>query len=82
MANIPWHEEVLGFVHKLAERLEGYEMACEHEHSNCVLLAHQKVRGMGVGGEEERWREEGREVGDGSERLEWRERKWKREGKM
>ena len=54
MANIPWHEEVLGFVHKLAERLEGYKMACEHEHSNCVLLAHQKVRGMGVGGEEER----------------------------
>ena len=95
-------------------------MACEHEHSNCVLLAHQKVRRMGVGGEEERWREEGREVrgwewetgterwrnegrevggwewvawrrdggrkgerwGDGSGRLEWRERKWKMEGEM
>ena len=50
MANIPWHEEVLGFVHKLAERLEGYEVACEHEHSNCVLLAHQKVdKGDGSG---------------------------------
>lgn len=51
MANIPWHEEVLGFVHKLADRLEGYEVACEHEHSNCVLLAHQKVRGQGRGGD-------------------------------
>lgn len=50
MANIPWHEEVLGFVHKLADRLEGYEVACEHEHSNCVLLAHQKVRGEGEEG--------------------------------
>lgn len=50
MANIPWHEEVLGFVHKLADRLEGYQIACEHEHSNCVLLAHQKVR-RGRGGD-------------------------------
>ena len=50
MANIPWHEEVLGFVHKLADRLEGYQIACEHEHSNCVLLAHQKV-GRGGGGD-------------------------------
>lgn len=59
MANIPWHEEVfvcvfvhwlyilsrqvVGFVQKLADMLEDYEIACEHEHSNCVLIAHKKV---------------------------------------
>ena len=37
--------------------------------------------GMGVGDEEERWRE-GERWGDGSGRLQWRERKWKREGEM
>ncbi len=44
MDNVPWHEEVLGFVQKLADKLDDYEIACEHEHSNCVLLAHRKVR--------------------------------------
>ena len=24
--------------------LPDYEIACEHEHSNCVLIAHKKVR--------------------------------------
>ena len=58
MANIPWHEEVihvyyhmdmyyniqvLAFVQQLADMLPDYEMACEHEHSNCVLIAHKKV---------------------------------------
>ena len=67
MANIPWHEEVLGFVHKLADRLEGYQIACEHEHSNCVLLAHQKV-GRGGGGD----------GGDGGRMMEGRGRgKWR-----
>ena len=32
------------FVKELADLLPDYEMACEHEHSNCVLLSHRKVR--------------------------------------
>ncbi|XP_073415057.1 S-adenosyl-L-methionine-dependent tRNA 4-demethylwyosine synthase TYW1-like isoform X2 [Dendrobates tinctorius] len=44
MANVPWHEEVVHFVQELADMLPGYEVACEHEHSNCMLIAHKKVR--------------------------------------
>ncbi|KFV67378.1 tRNA wybutosine-synthesizing protein 1, partial [Dryobates pubescens] len=44
MANVPWHEEVVRFVQELADLLPGYELACEHQHSNCLLIAHQKVR--------------------------------------
>lgn len=36
--------QVLMFVKELADLLPDYEMACEHEHSNCVLLSHRKVR--------------------------------------
>ena len=43
MSNIPWHEEVVGFVKQFAEYIPDYEIACEHEHSNCLLLAHKKV---------------------------------------
>ncbi len=43
MVNVPWHEEVLNFVQTFAALLPDYEVACEHEHSNCVLLAHKKV---------------------------------------
>ena len=43
MANVPWHEEVLNFVQTFAALLPDYEVACEHEHSNCVLIAHKKV---------------------------------------
>uniref|UniRef100_A0A8C5NIX0 tRNA 4-demethylwyosine synthase (AdoMet-dependent) n=1 Tax=Junco hyemalis TaxID=40217 RepID=A0A8C5NIX0_JUNHY len=43
MANVPWHEEVLSFVQELARLLPDYGIACEHEHSNCLLLAHCKV---------------------------------------
>ena len=35
--------QVVGFVQKLADLLEDYDIACEHEHSNCVLIAHKKV---------------------------------------
>ncbi|CAM9222044.1 unnamed protein product, partial [Lampetra planeri] len=42
MANVPWHEEVVGFVQQLAAMLPDYELACEHEHSNCLLLAHKR----------------------------------------
>lgn len=43
MQNIPWHEEILSFVQNLVDLLPDYELACEHEHSNCVLLANKKV---------------------------------------
>uniref|UniRef100_A0A5F5PG58 Radical SAM core domain-containing protein n=1 Tax=Equus caballus TaxID=9796 RepID=A0A5F5PG58_HORSE len=44
MANVPWHEEVVRFVHELVDLIPNYEIACEHEHSNCLLIAHKKVR--------------------------------------
>jgi wyosine [tRNA(Phe)-imidazoG37] synthetase (radical SAM superfamily) len=43
MENVPWHEEVISFVKELGDLLPDYEIASEHEHSNCVLLAHRKV---------------------------------------
>ncbi|XP_031549192.1 S-adenosyl-L-methionine-dependent tRNA 4-demethylwyosine synthase TYW1-like isoform X2 [Actinia tenebrosa] len=42
MANVPWHQEVVGFVQQLVALLPDYELACEHEHSNCLLIAHKK----------------------------------------
>ena len=50
MDNVPWHEEVVDFVQRLAQLLQpDYAIASEHAHSNCVLLAHVKVRiGIGV----------------------------------
>lgn len=44
MANVPWHEEVVRFVRELVDLLPDYEVACEHEHSNCLLIGHKKVR--------------------------------------
>ncbi|CAF0879055.1 unnamed protein product [Adineta ricciae] len=44
MANVPWHEEVVTFVRLLCERLPQYGLACEHEHSNCLLLANTKFQ--------------------------------------
>uniref|UniRef100_A0A8B9YHG4 Radical SAM core domain-containing protein n=1 Tax=Bos mutus grunniens TaxID=30521 RepID=A0A8B9YHG4_BOSMU len=42
MANVPWHEEVVRFVCELVDLIPDYEVACEHEHSNCLLIAHKK----------------------------------------
>ncbi|XP_029651219.1 S-adenosyl-L-methionine-dependent tRNA 4-demethylwyosine synthase TYW1 [Octopus sinensis] len=44
MKNVPWHEEVCGFVQQLADLLPDYEIACEHEHSNCLLVANKKFK--------------------------------------
>ncbi|XP_055993640.1 S-adenosyl-L-methionine-dependent tRNA 4-demethylwyosine synthase TYW1-like isoform X1 [Sorex fumeus] len=44
MANVPWHEEVVRFVRELVELIPDYELACEHEHSNCLLIAHKKFK--------------------------------------
>ncbi|KAL5558052.1 hypothetical protein UlMin_034263 [Ulmus minor] len=40
MENVPWHADVKAFSEALAQRSQGeYEVACEHVHSCCVLLA-------------------------------------------
>ncbi|KAE8100229.1 hypothetical protein FH972_018151 [Carpinus fangiana] len=40
MENVPWHADVKAFSEALALRSQGeYEVACEHVHSCCVLLA-------------------------------------------
>ena len=54
MENVPWHDEVLHFVRELNSRLSGgvYDIASEHEHSNCVLIAHKKFL---VGGRWHTW---------------------------
>jgi len=44
MENVPWHEEVVYFVKQLVERLPDYEISCEHEHSNCMLVTHKKYK--------------------------------------
>lgn len=44
MQNVPWHEEVVHFVQELADRLDDYEVASEHAHSNCVLIAQKKFK--------------------------------------
>eukprot|EP00731_Ephydatia_muelleri_P023216 Em0015g799a len=43
MVNVPWHEEVMEFVSQFVGHLSDYEVACEHEHSNCVLIAHKRA---------------------------------------
>lgn len=47
MANVPWHEEVIRFVQELVALLPDYEIACEHEHSNCLLIGHKKFKVSG-----------------------------------
>lgn len=47
MENVPWHEEVIRFVKILEEELDDYEIASEHEHSNCLLMAHKKFKVKG-----------------------------------
>ncbi|KAJ0963309.1 hypothetical protein J5N97_028431 [Dioscorea zingiberensis] len=40
MENVPWHSDVKAFSEAMAVRSNGeYEVACEHVHSCCVLLA-------------------------------------------
>ncbi|NWR21374.1 TYW1 synthase, partial [Emberiza fucata] len=57
MANVPWHGEVLSFVQELVQLLPDYGIACEHEHSNCLLMAHSKFQ---VDGEWRTWIDYGR----------------------
>lgn len=50
MANVPWHTEVREYCLKLAAKTSGsYELACEHAHSCCVLLAKVKFKNETTG---------------------------------
>jgi tRNA wybutosine-synthesizing protein 1 len=44
MQNVPYHREVLAFCTSLAAMIPDYELACEHEHSCSVLIAHKKFK--------------------------------------
>jgi len=53
MVNIPFHEEVRHFTSKLTAYIaDDYELACEHEHSCCVLIGRKDFK---VGGEWQTW---------------------------
>jgi tRNA wybutosine-synthesizing protein 1 len=39
MQNVPYHHQVVAFCRGLCDLLPGYEIACEHEHSCCMLIA-------------------------------------------
>ncbi|KAG8377786.1 hypothetical protein BUALT_Bualt08G0069900 [Buddleja alternifolia] len=54
MENVPWHADVKEFSEALAQKSNGaYEVACEHVHSCCVLLA--KVEKFKVDGQWFTW---------------------------
>ncbi|XP_042461285.1 S-adenosyl-L-methionine-dependent tRNA 4-demethylwyosine synthase-like [Zingiber officinale] len=54
MDNVPWHSDVKAFSEALASKSSGeYEVACEHAHSCCVLLA--KVDRFKINGEWHTW---------------------------
>lgn len=48
MSNVPWHEEVrkfgLSILASDPSLQETYELACEHKHSLCILIAHKKFK--------------------------------------
>lgn len=49
MQHVPWHEEVVRFTSQLCDILGNkYELAAEHEHSNCILVANTKFKINGV----------------------------------
>lgn len=49
MDNVPFHFEVVRFCEKLCEYLSSdYEIACEHAHSCCVLIAKKDLKVNGV----------------------------------
>jgi len=45
MKNVPWHVEVRQFCQALCKYLgDDYELACEHVHSCCILIADTKLK--------------------------------------
>ncbi|KRZ45963.1 tRNA wybutosine-synthesizing protein 1 -like protein, partial [Trichinella pseudospiralis] len=55
MANVPWHADVVDFVQQLVFQLDDYEIAAEHEHSNCVLIAKLNVTIFKINGQWYTW---------------------------
>ncbi|XP_078430440.1 flavodoxin family protein / radical SAM domain-containing protein [Wolffia australiana] len=53
MENVPWHSDVKSFSEALALKSGVYEVACEHVHSCCVLLA--RVDKFKVNGQWHTW---------------------------
>eukprot|EP00455_Lapot_gusevi_P004316 TRINITY_DN11793_c0_g1_i7.p1 TRINITY_DN11793_c0_g1~~TRINITY_DN11793_c0_g1_i7.p1 ORF type:complete len:201 (-),score=67.96 TRINITY_DN11793_c0_g1_i7:164-766(-) len=48
MKNVPFHDEVVHFGLELLKFCsDQYEMACEHRHSCCILIAHKKFKVQG-----------------------------------
>jgi tRNA wybutosine-synthesizing protein 1 len=51
MQNVPFHEEVISFTKQLLSATpymrDSYELACEHEHSCCLLLANKRFKRNG-----------------------------------
>ncbi|GIX65818.1 S-adenosyl-L-methionine-dependent tRNA 4-demethylwyosine synthase [Babesia caballi] len=51
MENVPWHDEVVRFAQALVDASpftrEHYDIACEHRHSCCVLVAKKSFRVAG-----------------------------------
>lgn len=52
MENVPFHEEVKKFSESICSNLNDYELACQHEHSCLVLIAHKKLK---INGEWHTW---------------------------
>jgi len=52
MNNVPWHEEVINFVNELVSLAPGYRICSEHEHSNSLLIAHERFL---IGGRWHTW---------------------------
>eukprot|EP01062_Namystynia_karyoxenos_P016376 TRINITY_DN15977_c0_g1_i2.p1 TRINITY_DN15977_c0_g1~~TRINITY_DN15977_c0_g1_i2.p1 ORF type:complete len:702 (+),score=285.05 TRINITY_DN15977_c0_g1_i2:81-2108(+) len=48
MSNVPFHQEVVRFCEELSRACgDQYAIACEHEHSCCILIAHTRFRKAG-----------------------------------
>lgn len=50
MGNVPWHEEVVKYGLSIIQHenlTDDYELACEHKHSLCILIAHKKFKKKG-----------------------------------
>eukprot|EP00397_Hematodinium_sp_SG-2012_P035494 GEMP01038189.1.p1 GENE.GEMP01038189.1~~GEMP01038189.1.p1 ORF type:complete len:576 (+),score=133.18 GEMP01038189.1:218-1945(+) len=50
MKDIPWHEEVKSYAKAIlgCEGMDDFDLACDHKHSCCILIAHKKYRIDGV----------------------------------
>lgn len=56
MMNMPTHLEVKDFAQQLCEKMVGYQLACEHEHSNSALIASELFCGDSRSGAWKTWK--------------------------